>query len=356
MSKKFSAMKTADIFRNLANNQFMQYLDYYGTRFRFKTVWYTTAYSYCLCPCSFDHEYVNFISENGVIDEEMYTKVLECIQNGKCFHVDNVADKYVTESITNALNIAIVAGTKDALRKSLITDENVREGLACFKLSPYRIALLKNPSIANLDIALEDFPCWELEDMYPLNVEMPIIKADKCMTESTDKIQIEQMNTVELCARGNDECVALLKSRVDYENVTSEDMFKATEAALMYNCSETVDSFLGLVKYYYEDLSSDIWGMCEAAVFFNKPMYLEGILEEEFDSHGSGVRLDDGPDIKLFILVGLGRSFFVCCLAHRGSTVGFLLLQCSSGVVRHPGDLRVSVATRSCRVLIFASS
>ena len=59
--------------------------------------------------------------------------------------------------------------------------------------------------------------------------------------------------------------------------------------------------------------------------------------------------------IKLFILVGLGRSFFVCCLAHRGSTVGFLLLQCSSGVVRHPRDLQVSVATHFCRVLIFAS-
>ena len=71
---------------------------------------------------------------------------------------------------------------------------------------------------------------------------------------------------------------------------------------------------------------------------------------------GSGVRLNDGPDIKLFILVGLGRSFFVCCLAHRGSTIGFLLLQCSSGVVRHPRDLQVSVATRFCRVLIFASS
>ena len=64
----------------------------------------------------------------------------------------------------------------------------------------------------------------------------------------------------------------------------------------------------------------------------------------------------DGPDIKLFILVGLGRSFFVCCLTHRGSTVGFLLLQCSSGVVRHPRDLQVSVATHFCRVLIFASS
>ena len=65
---------------------------------------------------------------------------------------------------------------------------------------------------------------------------------------------------------------------------------------------------------------------------------------------------NDGPDIKLFILVGLGRSLFVCCLAHRGSTVGFLLLQCSSGVVRHPRALQVSVATRFCRVLIFASS
>ena len=65
----------------------------------------------------------------------------------------------------------------------------------------------------------------------------------------------------------------------------------------------------------------------------------------------------DGPDIKLFILVGWGRSFFVCCLAHRGSTVGFLSLQCSSGVVRHPRDLQVSVTTRCfCRVLIFVAS
>ena len=61
-------------------------------------------------------------------------------------------------------------------------------------------------------------------------------------------------------------------------------------------------------------------------------------------------------DCTIFLNFGLGRSFFVCCLAHRGSTVGFLLLQCSSGVVRHPRDLQVSVATHFCRVLIFASS
>ena len=60
------------------------------------------------------------------------------------------------------------------------------------------------------------------------------------------------------------------------------------------------------------------------------------------------------PDIKLFSLVGWGRRFFVCCLAHRRSAVGFLLLQCSSGVLRHPRDLQVSVATLCfCRVLIY---
>ena len=61
---------------------------------------------------------------------------------------------------------------------------------------------------------------------------------------------------------------------------------------------------------------------------------------------------------KLFILVGWGRSIFVCCLAQRDSTVGFLLLQCSSGVVRHPGDLRALVATRCfcphlCFIIVF---
>ena len=60
---------------------------------------------------------------------------------------------------------------------------------------------------------------------------------------------------------------------------------------------------------------------------------------------------------ELFIKVGWDRSVLVCCLAHRGSTVDFLLLQCSSGGVRHPRDFQVSVATRCfCRVIIFVSS
>ena len=50
-------------------------------------------------------------------------------------------------------------------------------------------------------------------------------------------------------------------------------------------------------------------------------------------------RASDSITAPKYILVGWGRRFFFCCLADQGSTVDFLLLQCSSGVVRHPRDL-----------------
>ena len=53
----------------------------------------------------------------------------------------------------------------------------------------------------------------------------------------------------------------------------------------------------------------------------------------------------DGPDIKLFILVGWDRSFFICCLVHRGSTDDLLLLQISSCVVWQTRDLHLSRTT-----------
>ena len=47
---------------------------------------------------------------------------------------------------------------------------------------------------------------------------------------------------------------------------------------------------------------------------------------------GSGVTLYDGPDIKLFILVGWDRSIHLL-LGPPGSTDVLLLLQISSGVI-----------------------
>ena len=52
------------------------------------------------------------------------------------------------------------------------------------------------------------------------------------------------------------------------------------------------------------------------------------------------------PRHKAIYFSWLGPELFCLLLDPPSSTVGFLLLQCSSGVVRHPRDLQVSVTTR----------
>ena len=46
-----------------------------------------------------------------------------------------------------------------------------------------------------------------------------------------------------------------------------------------------------------------------------------------------GVRLNDGPDLKLFILVVWDRTSFVCCMVLRGLSDDLVMLNKSSGVV-----------------------
>ena len=59
-----------------------------------------------------------------------------------------------------------------------------------------------------------------------------------------------------------------------------------------------------------------------------------------------GVRnLYDGPDLKLYILVGWDRNSFICCLVQRGSTDDLRLLQIYSGVVWQTRDLHPSRST-----------
>ena len=56
-------------FRNLVANEYMRDFDY-GKGFSFQTVFYKTAYSYCCCPCGYEHEYMDYISDTGEINEE----------------------------------------------------------------------------------------------------------------------------------------------------------------------------------------------------------------------------------------------------------------------------------------------
>ena len=64
---------------------------------------------------------------------------------------------------------------------------------------------------------------------------------------------------------------------------------------------------------------------------------------ESLNIGGSGVRLYDGPDIKLFIYCWLRPELLVCCLALRASTGVFSFAPGFSKLFRAQGQLTESV-------------
>ena len=136
-------------FRNLVTNKYMQNYSYANNTFSFKTLFHQTSYSYCCCACGFEHEYIDYISKSGVINEDMYQNILQCILDGKCPHVDNApSDTYFREAKVYALHVAAAVGTISALKDIPIPRETcpeIKGGIYC--LDPLQIAVLKNQCI-----------------------------------------------------------------------------------------------------------------------------------------------------------------------------------------------------------------
>ena len=86
--------------------------------------------------------------------------------------------------------------------------------------------------------------------------------------------------------------------------------------------------------------------MRQSAYLVNNPITVDNFAAL-LHVGGSGVRLYDDPDVKVFILVGWDWSSSVFCLVHRGSTGDIRLLQISSGVVWQSMSHSVSVKSSS---------
>ena len=140
-------MEVKKVLRNLVTNQFMDDFDYAGTEFSFKTVFhFGTLFSYCMCTCAFEHEFVDYISDTGAIDEEKYEKIEACIIDGKCPHVHQVPEKFVKDTSIYGIHIASAVGTIDALVKSLpfLRSRNMYTCGQLYHMDPFYLALLKN--------------------------------------------------------------------------------------------------------------------------------------------------------------------------------------------------------------------
>ena len=137
-------LDTRETLRRLATNTPIRGFSY-AKKFKFQTLFYQSSYSYCCCPCAYEHEYVTYISDKGEINEEILENIVECILKGLCPHVMtfmlNRRYEYVRDTKILAMHIAAAAGT--APKNTNFYNLESRAS-AIFGLRPEEIAMFHN--------------------------------------------------------------------------------------------------------------------------------------------------------------------------------------------------------------------
>ena len=79
--------------------------------FQFQTVFHCRYYSYHSCSCAFHHEFLDYIGENGTIEQDVFENISQSIRIGKCPHVTNdVPRESVRTTCVNGANIVVAKG------------------------------------------------------------------------------------------------------------------------------------------------------------------------------------------------------------------------------------------------------
>ena len=102
-----------EIFRNLVTAKYMPDFDYFREYFSFQTqgeVHQGLSHDLFVgCPCGIEHEYMLYYNSDGTIDEKIYERVVQNIENGACPHVNDTEIGNTTT--VAAVYIAVAVGT-----------------------------------------------------------------------------------------------------------------------------------------------------------------------------------------------------------------------------------------------------
>ena len=134
-------MEKGKIFKALVMSQFDPFQDYTRGVFSFQTLFYQSIHYYYCCQCSFEHEYIDYVSGTRTIDEEMLERVAQYIINGYCPHTSMGSDEHLRETRIHALHIAAAFDKRRGEHGAMRT-ENMKSGI--YALSPNDIAVMKN--------------------------------------------------------------------------------------------------------------------------------------------------------------------------------------------------------------------
>ena len=87
-----------------------------NAEFEFKTVYHISEYSYTMCYCAFEHEYFDTLLESGEVDKEMLEKLIKCINDGACPHVqDDDDDKFIAKTTVHGIHALAALGDEKLL-------------------------------------------------------------------------------------------------------------------------------------------------------------------------------------------------------------------------------------------------
>ena len=268
-------------FCNLVSNHFMPNYDYSRSIYPFKTVFYISPHYFCCCDCAYDHEYIDYVSEDGTIDGTKYRKILQSIRVGECPHVDQVDDKYTRETSIHGIHVAAAVGTEQAMMYYMNDFEDTSRRV--FDLSPFQLAVLKGRTsiVAHL--------CTAIPDMKPHMVHMFEMEFNHAYrTQANSKVLVVEKTSIpEFCVRHKDRGMlkAILCPFVQYKGIHKaleyvfKHNFKDFEKDLMTYIQSVHNFFLlqhcsvSAIVYERPDVFGDLLNIQNDLKFFDESSY-----------------------------------------------------------------------------------
>ena len=268
--------------------------DYFGIdgKFSFMTVFYRTPYSYRCCPCAYQHEYFDYLSDNDeideqkerLIDEDVFNQIIQNIADGKCPHANEVEAKYLATSSVLKIHVLAVLGLSRKFSWNSVDLSGI------FKLRPFVIVALKNS--CHIPDFIDKTPDWKLLNEMMRQTMYPIISK-----ETHKVIRWERISFFECCAR---KCNKKVFEQLLFmlwhlpgtcvDNVDRCDKItKIYDVALKYDHDEVLDALIEtdlsihhLGSHFSKmvlpaKLERSMLG-AEAAIVYNCPRILESLI------------------------------------------------------------------------------
>ena len=271
-------MDVSITFRNLVSNQYMPEFDYIHTRFSFSSVFYSTHYSYCCCECAFQHEYIDYITENGTIDEPIFNKIVSCIEDGQCPHVTGMPPEYICKCSVNAIHVAAAVGTVEAVKYHVGLDQLRYLTTGIFRLESWICAALKN-SYTCLEIYFDDL----YRVRYPSSSGFKMLYGYRSK-KNMNNLKIKRISLLVYCVKKKD--IRLLKC-VLRPYITHSDIHRAYELSFKLGLFDMQEELLNYDRdsLEYRKKRFDTGNVREGsscaipAIVCNQPEVLDRVLQ-----------------------------------------------------------------------------